>query len=139
MSCTTDCSAPKGGTSNPASCHHAEIVSTCMLDGQTTRQQSGTAVSNLLLLCQALHSMDGLTMKASWPFTGCVPHLHQMWSWSCCPANVYVCAHLCTCLTNGLSCTDMCRLQSCSNQKQADDTQPEFELGVSDEEIEDQL
>lgn len=43
----------------------------------------------------------------------------------------------CTCLSNGLSCTDMCRLQTCSNQKQVDDPQPKFELGESDEESDD--
>lgn len=26
------------------------------------------------------HAMDGQTMMVSWPFTGCAPHLHRMWS-----------------------------------------------------------
>ena len=47
----------------------------------------------------------------------------------------------CTCLSNGLTCTDMCRLQKCSNQKPQDDTEPDFEveLGESDEERDQQL
>lgn len=49
----------------------------------TIRQQSGSAVCRQTQWCQALPSMDGQTMVASWPFTGCAPYPHQMWSWSC--------------------------------------------------------
>ena len=45
----------------------------------------------------------------------------------------------CRCLSNRLPCTDMCKLQTCSNQKQDHDQQPYFELGESDEEYEDQF
>ena len=93
MNCATSCSAPKGEKLSPASCRHVETVFTCMLNGQTIRQQSGTAVYKLLLWCQVLLCMDGLIMMASWPFTGCVPHQHQMWSWSCYHASVCVCAN----------------------------------------------
>ena len=40
----------------------------------------------------------------------------------------------CTCLSNGLACTDMCKLQTCSNQKLQDDPEPELELEDSDDE-----
>lgn len=44
------------------------------------------------------------------------------------------------CLSNGLSCTNMCRLQTWSNQKQAHDPQPNFELGLNSvEENDDQF
>eukprot|EP00745_Piridium_sociabile_P027749 TRINITY_DN44663_c0_g1_i3.p1 TRINITY_DN44663_c0_g1~~TRINITY_DN44663_c0_g1_i3.p1 ORF type:complete len:1606 (-),score=395.32 TRINITY_DN44663_c0_g1_i3:590-5317(-) len=36
----------------------------------------------------------------------------------------------CSCLANGLHCTDLCKLQTCSNQKQDDD--PQFRLADSD-------
>ena len=45
----------------------------------------------------------------------------------------------CACMANGLSCTYMCRLQSCSNQKQQEDDDDNVELGDSDDEIDEQL
>ena len=37
----------------------------------------------------------------------------------------------CSCLANGLHCTDLCKLQTCSNQKSEDE--PRFELTNSDD------
>ncbi|XP_078728559.1 uncharacterized protein LOC144944341 isoform X1 [Lampetra fluviatilis] len=45
----------------------------------------------------------------------------------------------CTCLPNGLTCTDMFRLQTCIKQKLQDDPEPDFELGESDDEIYEQF
>ena len=42
----------------------------------------------------------------------------------------------CTCNAHGLACTDMCKLQSCSNQKQQEDEYDIVELGGTDDERE---
>ena len=43
----------------------------------------------------------------------------------------------CTCIANGLAYTNMCKLQSCSNQKQREDDS--VELGDSDDDIDEQV
>ena len=43
----------------------------------------------------------------------------------------------CTCMANGLACADMCKLQSCSSQKQQEDDI--VELGDSDDDIDEQV
>lgn len=45
----------------------------------------------------------------------------------------------CTCLSNGLAYTDMCKLQTCSNQKLQDDPEPDFELEESEDERDEQF
>ena len=45
----------------------------------------------------------------------------------------------CTCMANGLACTDMCKLHSCSNQKQQEDEVDIVELGDSDNDIDEQV
>jgi len=40
----------------------------------------------------------------------------------------------CTCLSNGLTCADMCRVQNCSNQQVQDEVEAVFELGEWDDE-----
>ena len=45
----------------------------------------------------------------------------------------------CTCMANGLACTDMCKLQSCSNQKQQEDEDDIVELGGTDDDIDEQV
>ena len=45
----------------------------------------------------------------------------------------------CTCIANGLACTNMCKLQSCSNQKQHEDEDDSVELGDSDDDIDEQV
>lgn len=37
-----------------------------------------------------------------------------------------------TCLTNGLKCTDMCKLQTCTNQKTEDEGEMEVDVDDSD-------
>ena len=39
----------------------------------------------------------------------------------------------CTCSSNGLACTDMCKLQTCSDQKLQDDPEPDLELQESED------
>ena len=39
----------------------------------------------------------------------------------------------CTCLSNGLKCTEMCRLQTCNNQPSEHDEEMEVELMDSDD------
>ena len=43
------------------------------------------------------------------------------------------------CIANGLACTNMCKLQSCSNQKQQEDEGDSVELGDSDDDIDEQV
>ena len=45
----------------------------------------------------------------------------------------------CTCIANGLACTNMCKLQSCSNQKQHEDEDDSVALGDSDDDIDAQV
>ena len=45
----------------------------------------------------------------------------------------------CTCITYRLACTGMCKLQSCSNQKQKEDEDDIVELGDSDDDIDEQV
>ena len=45
----------------------------------------------------------------------------------------------CTCMAHGLACTDMCKLQSCSNQKQQEDEDDIVELGDTDNDIGEQV
>ena len=45
----------------------------------------------------------------------------------------------CTCMAHGLACTDMCKLQPCSNQKQQEDEDAIVELGDSDDDIGEQV
>ena len=42
-------------------------------------------------------------------------------------------------MAHGLSCTDMCKLQSCSNQKQQEDEDYIVELGGTDDDIGEQV
>ena len=45
----------------------------------------------------------------------------------------------CTCMAHGLACTDMSKLQSCSNQKQQEDEDDSVELGDSNGDIDEQV
>ena len=45
----------------------------------------------------------------------------------------------CTCMANRLACADMCKLQSCSNQKQQEDEDDIVELGDSDDDMDGQV
>ena len=45
----------------------------------------------------------------------------------------------CTCMAHGLACTDMCKLQSCSHQKQQEDEDDIVELGDTDDDIDEQV
>ena len=38
----------------------------------------------------------------------------------------------CTCLANGLKCTDLCKLKTCENQK-LDEEEPALDVDYSDE------
>jgi len=38
----------------------------------------------------------------------------------------------CTCLANGLKCTDLCKLKTCENQK-LDEEEPALDMDYSDE------
>ena len=74
------------------------------------------------------------------PFTGCGRHQHHMLSWNgylqVCPflqaAKVYVHSSV-------LACTGMCKLQSCSNQKQQEDEDDIVELGDSHDDIDERF
>ena len=44
-----------------------------------------------------------------------------------------------TCMAHGLTCPDMCKLQSCSNQKQQEDEDDIVELGGTDDDIGEQV
>ena len=45
----------------------------------------------------------------------------------------------CTCMAHGLACAYMCKLQSCSNQKQQEDEDDIVELGGTDDDIGEQV
>ena len=45
----------------------------------------------------------------------------------------------CTCMAHGLACTDMCKLLSCSNQKQQEDEDDIVELDDTDDDIDVQV
>ncbi|KAG0725063.1 hypothetical protein GWK47_039313 [Chionoecetes opilio] len=69
--------------------------------------------------------------------TGCEAHQHQMLLCSYCPASV--CGHAnslsFTCLSNGLKCTDMCRLQTCQNK--AIEEEPVAQQSDSESDVDD--
>ena len=73
----------------------------------------------------------------NWLLNGCGVNQHQMQCCNCFPKCVRSCKLPdCTCLANGLKCTDMCKLQTCNNQPAEDDEDEEFffvELGDLDE------
>ena len=45
----------------------------------------------------------------------------------------------CTCMANGLACTDMCKLQSWNSQKPQEDEGDSVELGDPDGDIDEQV
>ena len=138
--CAISSFVPKGGILSPDFYHYAEIVSPCTSFKPTIRQQSGSAVCLLVPQCQTLPSVDGYVMMASSPFTGCGRNQHRMLSWNCwlaCKCVRSCKLPKCTCMANGLACADMCKLQSCSSQKQQEDDI--VELGDSDDDIDEQV
>ena len=90
----------------------------------TTRPQYGDAALNRTRKYQVLLVEDGRLRRNkelnSWWCIHCIgwmnsQHLRQ--SWICWLAIAHGSAHyLNVCLSNGLKCTDMCRLQDCENQ-----------------------
>ena len=84
--------------------------------------------------------MDGYVVMASSPFTGCGRNQHHMLA----VLELVACKCVrscklpkCTCMANGLACADMCKLQSCSSQKQQEDDI--VELGDLDDGIDEQV
>ena len=45
----------------------------------------------------------------------------------------------CTCIASRLACTNICKLQSCSNHKQQEDEDDIVQLGDSDDDIDGQV
>ena len=82
-------------------------------------------------------------MTASSPFTGCGRHQHQMadavLELLACKCVRSCKLSTCTCMAHGLACTDMCKLQPCSDQKQQEDEDDSVELGDSDDDIDEQV
>ena len=104
---------------SPVCSHLVRTVFSCMPCVPTIRLQYGGDACSANPSFQAPRIMAGsMTMMVSWMWSGCEDLLHQMLCYSCCLVTVPGHANCkdCSCLSNGLWCTDMCKLQTCDNQ-----------------------
>ena len=101
---------------------------------QTTMQQSGSPVCMVVPQCRTLPIVDG-KLAIHWMRSPPAPDA---------VLELLACKYVrscklpkCTCMANGLACTDLCKLQSCSNERQQEDDI--VELGDSDDDIDEQV
>jgi len=89
----------------------------CTVSVLTTKRQFGGVVSCVPPMCHILRITGGLSVKTeiNW-ICGLPPPLAVLELLSCKWARACKLFN-CTCLANGLKCTDMCKLKTCENQK----------------------
>ena len=117
---TTSFSAHGVGSPNLPSFHHARTASSCIQCALTTRLASEDAVSNNIRKSEAQSSVAGseMTMTSS-PLNGWgSPAPEAVLQLLLCKRSRRCKLPECQCMSNGLKCTKLCKLQTCDNQPQ---------------------
>ena len=110
MTCSTVSSAPRKETSAPTSYHHASTLCASTATGPTTSLRYGAEVSRAA--CRYLSSWPWLALY----WLSGEPAPMAMLELLSCQCKRRCQLPNCTCLSNGLQCTDLCRLQDCANR-----------------------